>query len=55
MPEYAWTYLNKQDSEYTSGSEYVQILNVAGFSICKHYVVNMPEYAFREFWIYLGF
>ena len=34
MPEYAWMYLNKQDSEYALGPKYAKILNMAGFSIC---------------------
>ena len=33
MPEYAWTCLNKQDSEYTYGSKYSKILNMAKFWI----------------------
>ena len=37
MPEYAWMYLNKQDFEYASVPKYAEILNMAGFSICKCY------------------
>ena len=28
-PEYAWIYLNKQDSEYDSGPKYAKIINMA--------------------------
>ena len=31
MPEYDWMCLNKQDSEYASGHEYVKILDMANF------------------------
>ena len=31
MPEYAWIYLNKQDSEYASSPKYGEILNMATF------------------------
>ena len=43
MPEYAWMYLNKHDSEYASGAKYPKILNMSkfwiwqGFSICERY------------------
>ena len=33
MPEYAWMYLNKQDSEYALGPKYAKILNMAKFWI----------------------
>ena len=47
MPEHDGMCLNKQDSEYASGPKCDKILNMAGFSICKHYPVfwicqNMP-------------
>ena len=31
MSEYAWMYLNKQDSKYTSGPKYAKILNMVKF------------------------
>ena len=37
MAEYAWMYLDKQDSEYASGPKYAKILNMARFSICERY------------------
>ena len=37
MPEYAWIYLNKQDSEYASGPKYAKILNMAKFWIWEGY------------------
>ena len=40
--EYAWMWLNKQDSEYALGPKYAKILNMAEYSICEHYT---------EFWI----
>ena len=43
MPEYAWMYLYKHDSDYALGPKYDKILNMAGFSICERYTV---------FWIY---
>ena len=43
MPEYAWMYLYKHDSDYALGHKYDKILNMAGFSICERYTV---------FWIY---
>ena len=33
MAEYAWMYLDKQDSEYASGPKYAKILNMAKFYI----------------------
>ena len=44
-------YLNKQDSEYASGSKYAKILNMTSFLICEllHSVVNMTKYALTEF------
>ena len=35
--EYAWMWLNKQDSEYALGPKYAKILNMAEYSICEHY------------------
>ena len=63
MPEYAWMYLNKQDSEYALGPKYAKILNMAKFWIWQdsqyasvlHSVLDMSEYALAEFWIYLRF
>ena len=62
IPEYAWMGLYKQDSEYALGpkyakfwiwqsSEYGWVLNMRAL----HSVLNMPEYALTELWIYLGF
>ena len=31
MSEYAWMYLNKKDSNYTSGPKYAKILNMVKF------------------------
>ena len=62
MSEYTWMCLYKQVSEYTSGSTYAKILNLAKFWIWKcskyasvHGVINIPEYALTELWIYCRF
>ena len=62
MPEYTWICLNKQDSEYASGPKYAKILNKANSEYGRilnmrtlYSVLNMPEYALTEFWIYFGF
>ena len=54
MPEYAWMYLYKHDSDYALGPKYDKILNMAGFSICERYTVFWI-YALAEFWIYVRF
>ena len=43
--------LNKQDSEYASGPKYTKIPNYGSVlnMPALHSVVNMPEYALREF------
>ena len=52
MPEYAWMYLNKQDSEYSAGpgyaknSEHGRVLNVQA----SYSVLNMLEYAGFGIW-----
>ena len=62
MPEYAWICLYKQDSKYVSGPGYAKILNMAKFWLCSilnmielRSVLDMPEHALTEFWIYLEF
>ena len=47
MSEYAWTCLNKDDSEYASGPKYTKILNMTRLSMCERYTAywlcqNMP-------------
>ena len=37
MPKYPLMCLYEQDSEYDSGSKYVKILNMAGFSVSERY------------------
>ena len=62
MPEYAWVFLNKQDSEYAY-TKYAKILNLTKFWIWQgsQYasVLQRSEYAriflAWQFWIYLGF
>ena len=33
MPEYAWVFLNKQDSKYAYGTKYAKTLNLTKFWI----------------------
>ena len=60
--EYAWIGLNKQVLNVTRNLnmpkfwilqtfEYGRILHMQ----VLHSILNMPEYALSEFWIYLGF
>ena len=57
--EYAWLCLNKQDSEYGLGPKYVQVLNMAGFSMCERseYAILCLERVLNMlvFWIWQGF
>ena len=63
MPKYSWMCLNKQDPIYVPGSKCVKILWIwqssdygRVFNMRElHSVVNMPEYALADFWIFLGF
>ena len=62
MPEYAWLWLYKQDSEYGSGPKYSKILNMAEFCrwnfsqyVSVTQLSRMLEYALTGFWLYLVF
>ena len=59
IPEYAWMFQYKQDSEYVSGPNYAKILNMAGFLMRERYTgfwicQNMPwqssEYILAHLW-----
>ena len=57
MPEHAWMCLYKQDSEYASGPKYGKILEFGRIlnMWMLHNILNIPEYALTEFWMYLRF
>ena len=62
MPEYAWVFLNKQDSEYAY-TKYAKILNLTKFWIWQgsQYAIVLQRsecariFLAWQFWIYLGF
>ena len=59
MSEYIWMCLYKQDSEYALDPQHSKILNRAKswkWQDSQYLnILNMPEYALTESWIYLGF